>query len=280
MDRSTDTSTATDAERGGSDSKVASALQYLRRHARALTGSQQSGDRYAADTLEALLAEPVDLAAMDRPDLALFGAFYQIWHAKGAQMRVHEGAEGSRAVVERRLSQLTPQSREALLLHTVEQFTIEDVAAIMGLSPDEADRLIAIGREEMHDAVRGRILIIEDEPTIAMDLEAMVEDMGHSVSGIATTRDEAVRMGRETKPDLALADIRLADDSSGIDAVNELLVTFPDLPVIFITAFPERLLSGERPEPSFLIAKPFAPPQVLSAISQALFFASTSAVRI
>jgi hypothetical protein len=45
--------------------------------------------------------------------------------------------------------------------------------------------------------------------------------------------------------------------------------------VIFVTAFPERLLTGKRPEPAFLITKPYVEDQVRSAVSQAMFFAST-----
>ena len=76
-------------------------------------------------------------------------------------------------------------------------------------------------------------------------------------------------------PDLILADIQLADNSSGIDAVNDLLAALGDVPVVFITAFPDRLLTGERPEPAFLITKPFTQEQVRSAVSQAIFFSST-----
>jgi len=116
-----------------------------------------------------------------------------------------------------------------------------------------------------------RILIIEDEPIIAMDLEALVEGLGHRVVGIARTRTEAVTAARRTGPGLILADIQLADGSSGLDAVNDILGDF-DVPVIFITAYPERLLTGARPEPAFLITKPFRPETLKAIISQALFF--------
>jgi CheY-like chemotaxis protein len=114
-------------------------------------------------------------------------------------------------------------------------------------------------------------MIIEDEPLIAIDIEQMVEGLGHRVTGIARTRDEAIALFRAAKPSMVLADIQLADGSSGIDAVNEILKTSP-IPVIFITAFPERLLTGERPEPTFLVTKPFNPEMVKALISQALFF--------
>jgi len=81
-------------------------------------------------------------------------------------------------------------------------------------------------------------------------------------------------LGKQHKPDLILADIQLADNSSGIDAVNDLMGVM-DVPVVFITAFPERLLTGEKHEPAFLISKPFKVEQVRSAVSQALFFSTT-----
>jgi CheY-like chemotaxis protein len=115
------------------------------------------------------------------------------------------------------------------------------------------------------------IMIIEDEPLIAMDIEDMVKGLGHNVTGIARTHSEAVELYHRTAPRMVLADIQLADGSSGIDAVNDILKN-STIPVIFITAFPERLLTGEKPEPAFLVTKPFNPDMVKALISQALFF--------
>ena len=96
--------------------------------------------------------------------------------------------------------------------------------------------------------------------------------------GVARTHSEAVEIAKKKKPGLILADIQLADGSSGLDAVNELLKTF-EVPVIFITAYPERFLTGERPEPAFLIAKPFQPAMVSAIASQALFFSRNAKSR-
>ncbi len=177
------------------------------------------------------------------------------------------------------LASLAPNTREALLLSTVEEFTIAQVATIMTVSDEEAQHLIATARTDMENSVSGRILIIEDEPIIAADLSAIVSDLGHTVTGVGRTRADAVAKGKGDKPDLILADIQLADNSSGIDAVNDLLAELGDTPVIFITAFPERLLTGDRPEPAFLIAKPYKEDQVQSAVSQAMFFASTETLK-
>ena len=142
---------------------------------------------------------------------------------------------------------------------------------LIGASPQDVDNLVAEALEEIERQTLADVLIIEDEPIIAMDIETIVRDLGHNVTGVAVTRDEAVAQARQNPPGLVLADIQLADDSSGIDAVKDILAEF-SVPVIFITAFPERLLTGTRPEPTFLITKPFQRSTVKAAIAQALFF--------
>jgi DNA-directed RNA polymerase specialized sigma24 family protein len=248
-------------------------LPYLRRYARALTGNQETGDTYASATLEALIEDSSIFDDTISPRAALFRAFHLIWASAGAP--VSEGDNPMSRRAQAHMSRLTPNSREALLLHTIEEFRIDEISAIMQLPEAETKELVERARTEMEDSIAGRVLIIEDEAIIAMDIESIVAGMGHQVTGIARTRARAVELGRRDRPDLILADIQLADDSSGIDAVNELLQSFPETPVIFITAFPERLLTGDRPEPAFLISKPYTEEQVRSAISQAMFFAST-----
>ena len=244
----------------------------LRRYARALTGRQTSGDNFAAASLEAILT---DRSVLDGTDVktGLFRVLYGIWSSAGAP--VEDGESGARARAQRHLAKLTNNSREALLLFTIEGFSYESIGTIIGVETSEAEELVAIARREMADSVTGSVMIIEDEAIIAMDIESIVADMGHRVTGVARTRDEAVQLGRADVPDLILADIQLADNSSGIDAVNDLLAEFGQRPVIFITAFPERLLTGDKPEPAFLISKPYTEDQVISAVSQAMFFSST-----
>jgi DNA-directed RNA polymerase specialized sigma24 family protein/CheY-like chemotaxis protein len=247
-------------------------IPYLRRYARALTGSQSSGDSFAAASLEAIL---LDRSVLDGTDVktGLFRVLYGIWASAGAP--VEDSETGARRKAQKHLAKLTNNSREALLLYTIEGFSYRDIGTIIGLDAGEAEELVAIARREMADSVAGSVMIIEDEAIIAMDIESIVADMGHRVTGIARTRDEAVALGRADVPDLILADIQLADNSSGIDAVNDLLAEWGHRPVIFITAFPERLLTGNKPEPAFLISKPYTEDQVISAVSQAMFFSST-----
>ncbi len=256
--------------------RIAAELPYLRRYARALTGSQGTGDRYAAATLEAILADRSLLAIDESPRIALFRAFHTVWQTTGAPVGdAMDAGSGPEARAQAYLSRLTPNTREALLLRTVEDFTHDEIARVMQIDASEAEELIVIAYREMDASIRGKVMVIEDEPLIAMDIRNIVTDMGHAVTGIARTRAQAVDLGRKERPDLILADIQLADNSSGIDAVRELLDEIGDLPVIFITAFPDRLLTGEKPEPAFLITKPFTVEQVRSAVSQAMFFAST-----
>ena len=255
---------------------LAEHLPYVRRFARAMTGSQQSGDSFAAAALEAIL---IDRSVLDGVDVktGVFRVLFRIWSSAGAP--VDEGESGLKARAQKHMARLTDNSREALLLHTLEGFSFDKVAQIIGIDQDEAQALVSIARQELADAVSGSVMIIEDEAIIAMDLETIVSDMGHRVTGIARTRDEAVALAKADAPDLVLADIQLADTSSGIDAVNDILSDMGDRPVIFITAFPERLLTGEKHEPAFLISKPYAEDQVVSAVSQAMFFSSTETLR-
>ncbi|AZL58541.1 response regulator [Tabrizicola piscis] len=256
---------------------ISSNLPYLRRYARALTGSQTTGDNFAAATLEALLEDSSVLDSSTDPRVSLFHVFHVVWSSAGAP--VGEPDTRFSAVAQAHMANLTPNTREALLLQSIEGFTQSEIAQIIRSDMQEVAHLIDTAVREMQNSVSGRVMIIEDEAIISIDIAAIVREMGHQVTGIAATRTEAVALASRERADLILADIQLADRSSGIDAVNDILKIMPDVPVIFITAFPERLLTGERPEPAFLITKPYAEEQVRSAVSQAMFFASTETLR-
>src|SRR4051812_36889403 len=237
--------------------ELAPHLPFLRRYARALTGSQKHGDAFVRATLEAIVAAPNDFPRDVDPRLGLYRTFHAIWSTANIEEDPGAGSDDSpEAVAKARLSRITPLSRQALLLTAMEGFTSEDAGYLISASAADVDSLVAEALAEIERQTQTEVLIIEDEPIIAMDLETIVRDMGHGVTGVAVTRDEAVAAAMSRRPGLVLADIQLADDSSGIDAVKDILSQF-SVPVIFITAFPERLLTGERPEPTFLITKPF-----------------------
>ena len=251
--------------------EIAPHLPYLRRFARALSGTQASGDAYVVAMLEALVIDPSTFPREVGPRLGLYRTFLKLWSSVGLNTTASGVVELDRSSAERNLDALTPRPRQAFLLRTVEGFSIEEVATIMDVSTSEATSLVQAAGQEIAEQVATDVLIIEDEPIIALDIETMVEELGHTVTGVARTHREAIALVAKKRPGLVLADIQLADGSSGLDAVNEILSSI-DVPVIFITAYPERLLTGDRPEPAFLITKPFQPEAVKAAISQALFF--------
>jgi DNA-directed RNA polymerase specialized sigma24 family protein len=248
---------------------VAQHLPFLRRYARALTGTQASGDAYVAATLQALIEEPGALDEAPGPRAALYRLFTTIWNSVGINGR-SEPRE-SHLPAEQKLANITPKPRQAFLLVALEGFSEDDAAYILAVDVPTLRKLVEESGRELAAEIATDVLIIEDETFIAMDLETLVESLGHRVLGVARTHAEALALTRNKRPGLILADIQLADGSSGLDAVNDLLRSF-EVPVIFITAYPERFLTGERPEPAFLIAKPFQPGTVSAIASQALFF--------
>ena len=251
--------------------RIAPHLPYLRRFSRAATGSQTSGDAYVAATLEALIADVSIFPEASSDRIALYELFSKLFSSSAVNIPTPQPHFVWEQRTARNLSSLAPKPRQAFLLVSVEGFTHEQAAEILDAETSEFDALLNEASREISRQVATEIMIIEDEPLIAMDIEQMVEGLGHRVVGIARTHKEAVALYHKTKPRMILADIQLADGSSGIDAVNDILHAHP-IPVIFITAFPERLLTGERPEPTFLVTKPFNPDMVKALISQALFF--------
>lgn len=250
--------------------RLAPHLPYVRRYARALTGDQSTGDNYVRVALEALAAGEQTLNAEVSPRVALYQVFHAIWLSTGARLE-DTGSSGLDDEPSQRLMRIAPRSRQAFLLTALEGFTPSEAAQILSSDMGEIEGLIRDAQREIDAELATDVLIIEDEPVIATDIEALVRELGHNVTEVATTHDEAVDAVSRKRPGLVLADIQLADGSSGIDAVKDILQSIK-VPVIFITAFPERLLTGERPEPTFLITKPFQPETVKAAISQALFF--------
>jgi CheY-like chemotaxis protein/DNA-directed RNA polymerase specialized sigma24 family protein len=239
---------------------VAPELPFLRRYARALTGSQKMGDAAVRQVLEGLLLAPEELDARKPARVELYRIFHQLWRQDG----LFEPC-GNDGLVAR----LPVQGRQALLLTAVEGFSMQEAADILSSDVKSVSANSAIARQSITESLQSSVMIIEDEAIIALHIRSIVESLGHSVTGVARTRSEAVALAERTQPELVLADISLADGSSGIDAVKDILSAM-NVPVIFITAFPERLLTGERPEPTYLITKPFEPETVIATIGQAL----------
>jgi CheY-like chemotaxis protein len=249
-------------------------LPHLRRYARMLTGSQSSGDAYVRAALSAMLEGKQTVPGGVSPRVGLYRVFHAIWSSASGRVEDEtQSAPGSQIpfAPEARLAMLDSQKRAALLLTAVETFSLDDAAFIVDKTREEVERDILAAQNLIDRQLVSRVLIIEDEPIIALDLNNLVTELGHEVVGVVATREEAVAKALSEKPGLVLADINLGEGGSGIDAVSEILNSF-DIPVIFITAYPEKLLTGERPEPTYLVAKPFLPETVQATVGQALFF--------
>ncbi|MEI9986199.1 MAG: response regulator [Aliidongia sp.] len=251
---------------------IAPHLPYLRRFARALAGSQSSGDAYAVAALQSLVDEPSLLLDPEDIRVSLYHLLLRVWQTvpgNDDELRTETGPARS---AREKLERMTPRPRVAFLLAAMEGLTTQQVARVLDCTAGQAEDLIAAAQTELLEQMATDVLIIEDEPIIAMDLESLVESQGHRVIGIAATHADALALIENEKPGLVLADIQLADGSSGLDAVNEILRSIT-VPVIFVTAYPEQLLTGERPEPAFLVTKPFRIDALKAVIAQALFFA-------
>ncbi len=251
--------------------EIAAHLPYLRRYARALTGSQATGDAFVRATLEAALSDDALRDSLSGGRVPLYRAFNKVWASAYIETGEDEGDDTRNQAAQSSLAAATPVSRQALLLTTLEDFSDEEAGEIMEMDEADVRRLVQEAIEEIDRESATSVLIIEDEPLISMQLEDLVKNLGHDICGTAATRTQAQDVVAEKRPGLVLADIQLADGSSGLDAVDDILA-LGDVPVIFITAYPERLLTGDRPEPTYLVTKPFKESTVRAAISQALFF--------
>jgi CheY-like chemotaxis protein len=256
--------------------QLAPQLPYLRRYARALCGNQAAGDTLVVTLLEAALADPELRASLQGGRIALYRTLGQVWNQvnQGTTATLPEGTAEKAAQL-----RITPLSRQALLLTTVEDFTVEQAAEILEVSQEEAQQLVASALSDIARDAATDVLIIEDEPLIAMQLEDIVKSQGHRVCATAATRTQAVEAIATNRPGLVLADIQLADGSSGVDAVDDIHAVI-DVPVIFITAYPERLLTGDRLEPTWLVTKPFREASVTTAMAQALFFREPEPLKV
>ena len=231
--------------------QFATHLPALRRFARAACGQQQTGDDLVVRALERLSKS--DITDHNVP-------------ATTVLFRLVNDLIG----YDRSLSAVARPQRRAFLLTAIEGFDTSQTAAAMRLPQSDIALLLEQAYRDVAATTPTDIMIIEDEFFIAMDLDAIVSELGHRVVGLARTRSEAMDVARQTSPKLILADIQLADGSSGIDAVHDILAGHT-CPVIFATAYPERLLTGLRPEPAYLMTKPFYRDTVRATVSQAIW---------
>lgn len=251
---------------------IAAELPRLRRFARALTGSQESGDAYVVATLQALVADASLVPTAAEAKSSLYRLFLTVWNSVDVNRQPSLPSDNPAvAASDRRLQAVTPMAREAFLLTAVEGFSSDEAAKVLNVNKTRLTHLLDEASRQIAEDTATTALIIEDEPLIALDVAELLRQLGHKVIGVARTHDEAVAIVKAHSPGLVVADIKLADGSSGLEAVQEILRSI-SVPVIFITAFPERLLTGQRPEPTYVLSKPYTSEAVRALVSQAIFF--------
>ncbi len=247
-------------------------LPYLRRYARLLTGNQKAGDVMVVSTLQNIAADPKLIALHSDPRHVLYRVFLRLWRSPlGAHLNELSGTIEAALEPNTHLVVMQELARPAFLLVTIEGFAPSEAMEILEVGEQEFAGLMDAAHRAVSEQLATDVLIIEDELMIAFELEDLMVQLGHHVTSVVRTKRQAIKEAARRRPKLILADIQLADGSSGIDAVNEILESV-NVPVIFITAYPERLLTGLRPEPTFLVTKPFRPEQISAVVSQALFF--------
>lgn len=254
----------------GLKEQAAAILPYLRRYARALTGSQQQGDQWVRMCVEILLQQPELLVSKATTAADIFTIFHRL-QLPFSTLDPEKPAEATDAParLKTHLTDIPQRQRQALLLTVLEGFSIDEVAGILGIGVDDAEADLKQARDELERVASVRVLVIEDEAVIALDVAKIVRNAGHQVVGIAPTERAAIDLAKKHLPHLVLADIQLRDGDSGITAVHEILKAVT-APVIFVTGFPERLLTGHGLEPAFIITKPFSPEMLKTAMAHAL----------
>ncbi|WP_158588425.1 response regulator [Henriciella mobilis] len=230
---------------------IDSELPGLRRYARAATGCQETGDAIVKEALKPFEADDAP-SSLERLDL--FRSIEQVL-ARSGNSGPFEG--------------VAPLPSRAQLLTSIAGLSASDAASLSGMTESEIRNLLETSRSGDASSDPADIFIIEDEPMIAAHLAEIAREMGHNVIGTTGIASDAIRACRERRPDLLLSDVMLGDERRGADAAHDIASMY-GIPVIFITAFPQSLLRGEKGEPAYLIEKPFRADSVRVMISRAL----------
>ena len=231
--------------------RIESLLPYLRRYARASTGNTKVGDACVERVLQAVLDKSldVDFSLEEYNRVRLFGMLD--------------------AELDEQATSQSAKARRALLLIAVEGFDEPTARKVLSVDRTELKILLDLAERAFAETTATGLLIIEDEPLIASQLKRIAEGLGHRVVGIADTASRAVAMSEMHAPDIVLCDIHLADGSLGTDAITEMNLP-SEVPVVFITAYPEKYLSTLNEGPSYLITKPFDADYLRAVIGHAL----------
>lgn len=247
-------------------------LPFLRRYARALTGSSERGDDLVSRAAAEALGDPEAYGLKESDRGPLYRLLNRLFDEDGLDPSPPEGGHAMEAA----LHLLPEAERRLFLLVSLEEMSMADAAEIVGIPLTTARDMMTDAQEALREALIASIMIVEDDAIIAFDLAETVRDMGHRVCGTATTMEAALATARSCEPTLALMDLRLAHGDSGITTALTLRRS-SELPIIFVTAFGDELARQGLEHLGPVIRKPFTREQIERAITQAVFAPSREA---
>lgn len=255
-------------------SRLIAKLPPLRRYARSLTGSTEKGDEILVRMIEAAMIAPdrFGLNTETRvPLYALLNLLFDEERENGGQ------PVASPYPIERALAGLAEEERRVYLLSVLERLPVPDVAAVLAMPPQHVVLGLERARERLRQSLTQRVLVVEDNPVLAMELEGVVSSLGHEVCGTAANPRVALALAAQKPPTLALLDVRLGEGGDGIDLARELRRRGV-LRTIFITAFDQELERRCATHLGQVIAKPYSTEAIRGAISRAVFMPSPVAI--
>lgn len=231
-------------------------LPELRRYAFLVTGAKDAGDDLVEACLRMVLDRP-ERAGEKNPRVGVF----RLFHVANADLPVRQRPDpslrwGLQERVFNHLLALPRQERAILTLRGSLGFSEEEIGQILELAPRTVRDVLIRTRARLAKAALAQILIIEDDFLIASEIASIVQQSGQEVCGPAATYDEAVRWADQCEPALVLADVQLRDGQfAGIEAAQDIRRQH-GAPVIFITAYPDRLTRAPAFTPLTVLSKP------------------------
>jgi DNA-directed RNA polymerase specialized sigma24 family protein len=244
---------------------VATLVPSIRRYARLLIGSAQTADSYAQTCLERLvLTRPPSLTDLRRH-------MFHTLHCSVCDDEIALDTTTTEAnkPLERGFLSLPVAQRAAVLLHEIEHFTLAETALILRRSVEAVREDVTAGRAALHTDLRA-VFIIEDDWMIAEHLGLIAAEIGLRVCGTASERNEALAGVALYRPSLVLSDVDLGGGRVGGLALSDEIQQRFDVPVIFITGYPERVQFHAKG--ALVVTKPVDVKEFTRAIESVLPF--------
>lgn len=241
-------------------------LPYLRRYARALTGATHLGDDLVTRGVEAAVMAPTRFGIPGPKRAPLYALLNLLFDADG------EGRPmASPHPIEQVLARLPEPERRLYLLTALEELPLAEAAAVEQMVVEDAAERLCRVRERLRCDLTARVMVVEENPILALDLGSVVTEMGHVVCGTAATESEAMVLADTEQPTLALLDVRLADGGSGIEVARKLHEKMSALRVIFVTGNDGEIERLNQTPLGPVVRKPFSAEAVRAAITRIVF---------